>query len=170
MSKYWCKPCKTFVLDTKLGKSQHEASSRHKASLTRNLRDLHRQKSQAQRDDASAKRMLENIEKMVGSKSASLQHTRSSILEVASSTPASSTSITGTYSKSTAEKVNTTKITTRSLPMNGLGRVTKAVNGQGKSKSIDPESIKEVKNSHTSRPLTSSKPFASFSFKKNSSR
>ncbi|KAK9240855.1 hypothetical protein V1525DRAFT_369450 [Lipomyces kononenkoae] len=66
MSKYWCKPCKTFVLDTKLGKSQHEASVRHKSSMDRTLRDLHRQKTQAERDERDAKRILEGIERSVG--------------------------------------------------------------------------------------------------------
>ncbi|KAK7208580.1 hypothetical protein BZA70DRAFT_274113 [Myxozyma melibiosi] len=66
MSKYWCKPCKTFVLDTKLGKSQHEASVRHKSSMDRMIRDLNRTKVQAQRSDRDAKRILEQIEKAVG--------------------------------------------------------------------------------------------------------
>ncbi|KAK9456097.1 hypothetical protein V1511DRAFT_487007 [Dipodascopsis uninucleata] len=65
MSKYWCKPCKTFVLDTKLGKSQHEASGRHKYSMERTLRDMHRQKMQSKRDDREAKRVLEEIERAV---------------------------------------------------------------------------------------------------------
>ncbi|KAK9333188.1 hypothetical protein V1520DRAFT_182692 [Lipomyces starkeyi] len=65
MSKYWCKPCKTFVLDTKLGRSQHEASVRHKSSLDRALRDLHRQKVQAERNERDAKRILEGIERSV---------------------------------------------------------------------------------------------------------
>ncbi|KAK9492741.1 hypothetical protein V1508DRAFT_386719 [Lipomyces doorenjongii] len=65
MSKYWCKPCKTFVLDTKLGRSQHEASVRHKSSMDRTLRDLHRQKVQAERSERDAKRILESIERSV---------------------------------------------------------------------------------------------------------
>ncbi|KAK9485966.1 hypothetical protein V1527DRAFT_465420 [Lipomyces starkeyi] len=65
MSKYWCKPCKTFVLDTKLGRSQHEASVRHKSSMDRTLRDLHRQKVQAERNERDAKRILEGIERSV---------------------------------------------------------------------------------------------------------
>ncbi|KAK9460084.1 uncharacterized protein V1516DRAFT_484629 [Lipomyces oligophaga] len=69
MSKYWCKPCKSFVLDTKLGKSQHEISSKHKSSIDRTLKDLHRQKVQQERNDRDAKRILNQIEKTIGSSS-----------------------------------------------------------------------------------------------------
>ncbi|KAJ8102124.1 hypothetical protein POJ06DRAFT_300022 [Lipomyces tetrasporus] len=69
MSKYWCKPCKTFVLDTKLGRSQHEASVRHKSSMDRTLRDLHRQKAQSERNERDAKRILAGIERSVSGSS-----------------------------------------------------------------------------------------------------
>ncbi|KAK9451815.1 uncharacterized protein V1518DRAFT_409614 [Limtongia smithiae] len=71
MSKYWCKPCKTFVLDSKLGRSQHEVSSRHKSSMDRTLRDLHRQKSQAEHNDRNAQRILQQIERAVSGSGAS---------------------------------------------------------------------------------------------------
>ncbi|KAK9370165.1 hypothetical protein V1509DRAFT_616886 [Lipomyces kononenkoae] len=73
MSKYWCKPCKTFVLDTKLGQSQHEASVRHKSSMNRTLRDLHRQKTQAERDERDAKRILEGIERSISGLSSNVK-------------------------------------------------------------------------------------------------
>ncbi|KAK9376904.1 uncharacterized protein V1513DRAFT_438506 [Lipomyces chichibuensis] len=75
MSKYWCKPCKTFVLDTKLGRSQHEASVRHKSSMDRTLRDLHRQKVQAERSERDAKRILQGIERSVSGSSSKASST-----------------------------------------------------------------------------------------------
>lgn len=45
MGKYWCKPCKTYVDDTKLQRAQHEKSLRHKNNLANYIKDL---KTQAQ--------------------------------------------------------------------------------------------------------------------------
>ncbi|KAK9475142.1 uncharacterized protein V1510DRAFT_410140 [Dipodascopsis tothii] len=66
MGKYWCKPCKTFVIDSKLGRTQHETSGRHKASMNRTLRDLHRNQQASERSERDAKAMLASIERMVG--------------------------------------------------------------------------------------------------------
>ncbi|KAF7879070.1 hypothetical protein EAF04_000270 [Stromatinia cepivora] len=51
---YWCKHCKQYVKDTKLEKSNHEASPRHQGNLKRFLRDLHRghEKDQKEKDRA----------------------------------------------------------------------------------------------------------------------
>ncbi|KAA8576849.1 hypothetical protein EYC84_006895 [Monilinia fructicola] len=55
---YWCKHCKQYVKDTKLEKSNHEASPRrHQGNLKRFLRDLHRgQEKGAKRERQSERR------------------------------------------------------------------------------------------------------------------
>lgn len=50
MSKYWCKPCKCYVVDSKLEKSQHEKSSRHKHHLSAYLTELRTLKKKAEFD------------------------------------------------------------------------------------------------------------------------
>ncbi|RAL63465.1 hypothetical protein DID88_003885 [Monilinia fructigena] len=52
---YWCKHCKQYVKDTKLEKSNHEASPRHQGNLKRFLRDLHRGQEKDQREKDRAK-------------------------------------------------------------------------------------------------------------------
>ncbi|APA06679.1 hypothetical protein SS1G_04736 [Sclerotinia sclerotiorum 1980 UF-70] len=52
---YWCKHCKQYVKDTKLEKSNHEASPRHQGNLKRFLRDLHRGHEKDQREKDRAK-------------------------------------------------------------------------------------------------------------------
>ncbi|KAK9326407.1 hypothetical protein V1517DRAFT_311698 [Lipomyces orientalis] len=91
MSKYWCKPCKTFVLDTKLGRSQHEASVRHKSSMDRTLRDLHRQKAQSERNERDAKRILAGIERSVGASSSKQVSTTASKPGIGTSRPTAPT-------------------------------------------------------------------------------
>ncbi|ESZ97469.1 hypothetical protein SBOR_2158 [Sclerotinia borealis F-4128] len=52
---YWCKHCKQYVKDTKLEKTNHEASPRHQGNLKRFLRDLHRGHEKDQREKDRAK-------------------------------------------------------------------------------------------------------------------
>ncbi|TAQ90544.1 hypothetical protein B7494_g1127 [Chlorociboria aeruginascens] len=52
---YWCKHCKTYVRDTKLEKSNHEATPRHQGNLKRFLRDLHRGHEKDEKDKLRAK-------------------------------------------------------------------------------------------------------------------
>ena len=40
--KYWCKHCGIYVRDTKLERTNHEATGKHQGALKRFLRDLHR--------------------------------------------------------------------------------------------------------------------------------
>ncbi|RFU36292.1 hypothetical protein B7463_g39, partial [Scytalidium lignicola] len=53
--KYWCKHCKVYVRDTKLEKTNHEATPRHQGNLKRFLRDLHRGHEKEEKDKERAK-------------------------------------------------------------------------------------------------------------------
>ena len=53
--KYWCKHCKTFVRDTKLERTNHEATPKHQGNIKRFLRDLHRGHEREERDQQRAK-------------------------------------------------------------------------------------------------------------------
>lgn len=52
---YWCKHCKTYVRDTPLEKTNHEATPRHQGNLKRFLRDLHRENDRSEREKFRAK-------------------------------------------------------------------------------------------------------------------
>ncbi|KAI9876452.1 MAG: hypothetical protein M1830_006471 [Pleopsidium flavum] len=69
--KYWCKHCKTYVRDTKLEKSSHEATPKHQGNLKRFLRDLHRGHEREEREKQRAKDEVERLNGVVnGSSSA----------------------------------------------------------------------------------------------------
>ena len=53
--KYWCKHCNTYVRDTKLEKTNHEATPKHQGNLKRFLRDLHRGHEKDEKDKDRAK-------------------------------------------------------------------------------------------------------------------
>jgi len=53
--KYWCKHCKAFVRDTKLERTNHEATPKHQGNIKRFLRDLHRGHEREERDQQRAK-------------------------------------------------------------------------------------------------------------------
>ena len=63
--KYWCKHCKTFVRDTKLEKTNHEATPKHQGNLKRFLRDLHRGHEREERDKELARREFERVNGVV---------------------------------------------------------------------------------------------------------
>ncbi|KAI9716469.1 MAG: hypothetical protein M1812_005364 [Candelaria pacifica] len=63
--KYWCKHCKTYVRDSKLEKSQHEATPKHQGNLKRFLRDLHRGHEREERDKQRAKTEVERLNGVV---------------------------------------------------------------------------------------------------------
>lgn len=63
--KYWCKHCKTFVRDTKLEKTNHEATPKHQGNLKRFLRDLHRGHEREERDKELARREVERVNGVV---------------------------------------------------------------------------------------------------------
>ncbi|KAL8946169.1 MAG: hypothetical protein Q9222_007400 [Ikaeria aurantiellina] len=63
--KYWCKHCKTFVRDTKLEKTNHEATAKHQGNIKRFLRDLHRGHEREERDKDKAKSEVERLNGVV---------------------------------------------------------------------------------------------------------
>ncbi|KAL8863130.1 MAG: hypothetical protein Q9178_000504 [Gyalolechia marmorata] len=63
--KYWCKHCKTFVRDTKLEKSNHEATAKHQGNIKRFLRDLHRGHEREEREKDRAKNEVERLNGVV---------------------------------------------------------------------------------------------------------
>ncbi|KAI1499922.1 hypothetical protein F5X99DRAFT_263354 [Biscogniauxia marginata] len=65
--KYWCKHCSTYVRDTKLERTNHEATAKHQSALKRFLRDLHRGHDQELREKDRAKREIERLNGVVSS-------------------------------------------------------------------------------------------------------
>lgn len=63
--KYWCKHCKTFVRDTKLEKTNHEATPKHQGNLKRFLRDLHKGHEREERDKQRAKDEVDRLNGVV---------------------------------------------------------------------------------------------------------
>ncbi|RYP80535.1 hypothetical protein DL769_002419 [Monosporascus sp. CRB-8-3] len=64
--KYWCKHCGAYVRDTKLERTNHEATAKHQSALKRFLRDLHRGHEQEQREKERARREIERLNGAVG--------------------------------------------------------------------------------------------------------
>ena len=67
--KYWCKHCKTFVRDTKLEKTNHEATPKHQGNLKRFLRDLHKGHEREERDKQRAKDEVDRLNGVVSASS-----------------------------------------------------------------------------------------------------
>ena len=63
--KYWCKHCKIFVRDTKLEKTNHEATPKHQGNLKRFLRDLHKGHEREERDKQRAKDEVDRLNGVV---------------------------------------------------------------------------------------------------------
>ncbi|KAH9208433.1 hypothetical protein DL95DRAFT_414804 [Leptodontidium sp. 2 PMI_412] len=63
--KYWCKHCKTYVRDTKLEKTNHEATPKHQGNLKRFLRDLHRGHEKDEKDKERSKLEVERLKGLV---------------------------------------------------------------------------------------------------------
>lgn len=63
--KYWCKHCKTFVRDTKLEKTNHEATPKHQGNLKRFLRDLHKGHEREEREKQRAKDEIDRLNGVV---------------------------------------------------------------------------------------------------------
>ncbi|KAI1277003.1 hypothetical protein F5Y07DRAFT_119465 [Xylaria sp. FL0933] len=66
--KYWCKHCSTYVRDTKLERTNHEATAKHQSGLKRFLRDLHRGHENEQREKDRAKREIDRLNGVITSK------------------------------------------------------------------------------------------------------
>ncbi|KAH8808589.1 hypothetical protein F5884DRAFT_377021 [Xylogone sp. PMI_703] len=64
--KYWCKHCKVYVRDTKLEKTNHEATPRHQGNLKRFLRDLHRGHEKEEKDRERAKAEIARLNGLTG--------------------------------------------------------------------------------------------------------
>ncbi|KAH0603876.1 uncharacterized protein H6S33_007535 [Morchella sextelata] len=69
--KYYCKHCKTFVVDTPVSKKNHDASPKHQGALKRFLRDLHRTTEKEASAAASAKREVARLNALVSGPSPS---------------------------------------------------------------------------------------------------
>lgn len=69
--KYWCKHCSVFVRDTKLERSNHDATAKHQSALKRFLRDLHRGHDKEEKEKDRAKREIERLNGVVISSSSS---------------------------------------------------------------------------------------------------
>ncbi|KAI9814367.1 MAG: hypothetical protein M1827_003222 [Pycnora praestabilis] len=69
--KYWCKHCRTYVRDTKLEKTNHEATPKHQGNLKRFLRDLHRGHERDERDKQRAKSEVERLNGVVSGEGSS---------------------------------------------------------------------------------------------------
>ncbi|KAK4166730.1 hypothetical protein QBC43DRAFT_14935 [Cladorrhinum sp. PSN259] len=65
--KYWCKHCSVYVRDTKLERTNHEATGKHQGAIKRSLRDLHRTAEQAEREKERAKREVDRLNGVVSS-------------------------------------------------------------------------------------------------------
>ncbi|EHL03136.1 C2H2 and C2HC zinc finger [Glarea lozoyensis ATCC 20868] len=63
--KYWCKHCKVFVRDTKLEKTNHEATPRHQGNLKRFVRDIHRGHEKEEKDKERAKSEVARLNGLV---------------------------------------------------------------------------------------------------------
>ncbi|KAI1437086.1 hypothetical protein GGR50DRAFT_139896 [Xylaria sp. CBS 124048] len=63
--KYWCKHCSTYVRDTKLERTNHEATGKHQSALKRFLRDIHRSHENELREKDRAKREIERLNGVV---------------------------------------------------------------------------------------------------------
>ena len=63
--KYWCKHCSTYVRDTKLERTNHEATGKHQGAVKRSLRDLHRNADQKEREKDRAKREVDRLNGVV---------------------------------------------------------------------------------------------------------
>ncbi|KAE8453673.1 hypothetical protein EG329_009184 [Mollisiaceae sp. DMI_Dod_QoI] len=70
--KYWCKHCKTYVRDTKLERTNHDATPKHQGNLKRFLKDLHRGHEKDEKDKERAKAEIARLNGLpVGGGSAS---------------------------------------------------------------------------------------------------
>lgn len=88
--KYWCKHCKTFVRDTKLEKTNHEATPKHQGNLKRFLRDLHKGHERDERDKQRAK---DEVDRLNGAVSASSSKSGSAPWERRSAMPSASAGV-----------------------------------------------------------------------------
>jgi len=63
---YWCKYCSRYVRDTKLERANHERTGMHQGALKRELRGLHRNHEQSEREKERVKAEVDRLNKLVG--------------------------------------------------------------------------------------------------------
>ncbi|KAL5889685.1 hypothetical protein ACKVWC_004914 [Pyricularia oryzae] len=63
--RYWCKHCSMYVRDTKLERTNHEATGKHRGAVERALRDLHRGHEKQEREKERARREIERLNGVV---------------------------------------------------------------------------------------------------------
>ncbi|TGZ82778.1 hypothetical protein EX30DRAFT_339056 [Ascodesmis nigricans] len=69
--KYWCKYCSTYVVDTPLGRKNHDATGKHQGALKRFLRDIHRENERSTNASEAAKREVARLNALVAGESSS---------------------------------------------------------------------------------------------------
>ncbi|KAB8339133.1 hypothetical protein FH972_022069 [Carpinus fangiana] len=65
---YWCKFCETYVRDTPISKSQHEATGKHQGAIQRSLRKLHKEHEIEEREKKRAKDEVARLKGVVSGK------------------------------------------------------------------------------------------------------
>ncbi|KAL2264587.1 hypothetical protein VTJ83DRAFT_7097 [Remersonia thermophila] len=63
--KYWCKHCGVYVRDTKLERTNHEATAKHQNAVKRSLRDIHKAADQKEREKERARQEVERLNGVV---------------------------------------------------------------------------------------------------------
>ncbi|TLD13057.1 uncharacterized protein PgNI_03576 [Pyricularia grisea] len=63
--RYWCKHCSMYVRDTKLERTNHEATGKHRGAVERALRDLHRGHEKQEKEKERARREIERLNGVV---------------------------------------------------------------------------------------------------------
>jgi hypothetical protein len=63
--RYWCKHCKVYVRDTKLERTNHDATPRHQGNIKRFLRDLHRGHEKDEKEKDRAKNEVARLKGLV---------------------------------------------------------------------------------------------------------
>lgn len=74
--KYWCKHCSMYVVDTKVSRTNHDATGKHQSAVKRALRDLHRDHERQEREKERAKREVDRLNGIVGGESSKSNFTR----------------------------------------------------------------------------------------------
>jgi hypothetical protein len=64
-ASYWCKHCNIYVRDTKLARSNHEATAKHQGAVKRALNTLHKDHERGERESERAKREIERLNGVV---------------------------------------------------------------------------------------------------------
>ncbi|KAL9610359.1 MAG: hypothetical protein Q9167_004929 [Letrouitia subvulpina] len=88
--KYWCKHCKTYVRDTKLERTNHEATPKHQGNIKRFIRDLHHGHEREEREKEKAKAEVERLNGLVSNHPTSSTVAKSAPWRTAAAAPRTS--------------------------------------------------------------------------------